>query len=183
MMLGFKDQFVPYVEDGSKRHTIRSGERWKAGMRADLYARPRQKGMRLLFRAIVTRVEPIYIGTLPYAPDGEIDIVIQGQRLSQNERDSFAWRDGFRWRPEPCAHCCNWAACNALQVCRQIGSAKDSGCFKRMMDFWDGQLPFTGQIIHWDYERRFMEAPKKRHHVMSGPRGPIGADWSAAHVE
>ena len=28
MNLGFKDQFVPYVEDGSKTHSIRAGERW-----------------------------------------------------------------------------------------------------------------------------------------------------------
>ncbi len=26
--------------------------------------------------------------------------------------------------------------------------------FGDMMQFWDGRLPFIGQIVHWDYARR-----------------------------
>lgn len=32
MILGFKPQFVPKILDGTKLHTIRSGNRWKPGM-------------------------------------------------------------------------------------------------------------------------------------------------------
>lgn len=42
MILGFKDEFVPLVEDGSKTHSIRAGERWRVGMRADLFEKTRQ---------------------------------------------------------------------------------------------------------------------------------------------
>ena len=45
MILGFKDRFVPMVEDGSKRHTIRAGKRWKVGISADLYASRKVLGM------------------------------------------------------------------------------------------------------------------------------------------
>lgn len=142
MILGFKDQFVPFVKDGSKTHTIRGGARWKAGMRADLYARPRQKDMRLLFRASVLKVEWIRIG-----PDYRI--AIDGMELDEGEKDLFAWRDGFRrvdLRPQ--------------------GAPESWGCFHEMMDFWRkthdlAKKPFHGQIIHWDYAERFMDLPKK----------------------
>lgn len=42
MNLGFQDQFIPMVEDGSKTHTIRGGQRWKVGMRADLFRESRR---------------------------------------------------------------------------------------------------------------------------------------------
>lgn len=171
MNLGFKNQFVPYVEDGSKRHSIRGGQRWKVGMRADLFARPRQKGMRLLFRAWVVKVEDIVIrealtgrllddGTMTQALSRTV-VEIEGVQLTTDECDALAYRDGFRWRVGPCAHCCNWANCNTLQACRQIGYPKDAGCFNRMMEFWRGRLPFRGQVIHWDYDARFMEKLKK----------------------
>jgi len=61
VILGFKDQFVPYVREGSKTHSVRSGGRWKVGMRADLFEKVRQKGMSLIFRAPVVKVEPVFI--------------------------------------------------------------------------------------------------------------------------
>ena len=145
MNLGFADQFVPFVEDGSKTHSIRAGERWKVGMRADCYARPRQKGMRLLLRAPVVRVEEIWIGTLASKSEvvaGSVDIVICGQKLTGDEADLFAWRDGFRFKDGVEG----WSA----------------GCFDLMLKFWEKQhdlrrKPFHGQIIHWDYAARFMD--------------------------
>lgn len=162
MNLGFKDQFVPMVEDGSKRHSIRAGFRWKEGMRADLYARPRQKGMRLLFRAMVVKVEQIeieYTGTL-VAPNTRLGamiggwsasdfttITIEGVRLVADELDSFAWRDGFRPHPsEP---------------------TLTTDAFRDMVEFWYRMhgfgrkiRHFHGQVIHWDYERRFTKKLK-----------------------
>lgn len=139
-LLGFKDRFCPHVEDGSKRHTVRAGSRFKAGDRADLYARPRQKGMRLMFRDWVTKVETIKISLETMFPDVEID----GVALSLDEREAFFERDGFR------AH------------------IDDPGCDQPAMlqaaEFWRAQLaagPFFGQVIHWDYENRFMDKPRK----------------------
>lgn len=143
MILGFKDRFVPYVEEGSKTHTIRAGERWAAGMRADLFARPRQKGMRLLFRAPVTRVEVIEIRELDKYE--RIWMAIEGVPLASWECENLAWRDGFR-----------------LDVERPT-----RGCFELMMRFWDGRLPFKGQIIHWDYARRSMNRDAW---ALAGPR-------------
>lgn len=155
MILGFKDQFVPFVEDGSKTHTIRAGERWRAGMRADLFANVRQRkvfelrqlnthggvkyeqvqtaGQRLLFRAPVMRVERISIQKLP--PYGPLNVCIDGESLLADEMNSFFWRDGFRDEAFPGP---------AGQACL----------------FWAEQLrngPFEGQIIHWDYARRFVK--------------------------
>lgn len=143
MILGFKDQFEPFVMDGSKQHTIRAGRRWKKEMRADLYVRPRQKDMRLLFRAPVVLVQTIRIESYecfqrsPLAhtranhvrgaqrgPQGESLIVtLEGMELDASEARSLFWRDGFR---EP-------------GVCSQY----------QALQFWEARLPFEGQLIHW----------------------------------
>lgn len=127
MILGFKDRFVPYVMDGSKRHTIRAGNRWRAGMRADLFARPRQKGMRLLFRAPVVKVEEILIRAIGASG---IHVVIDDLPLTQDETESLFERDGFR---------------------KSLVAGTSS---EQALSFWRNRLPFAGQIIHWDYERR-----------------------------
>lgn len=149
MLLGFKDQFVPFVEDGSKRHTIRAGERWKVGLRADLYARPRQKDMRLIFRAMVIRVEPITIEHRALRHTYQETwcntfITIADVELApcSDEADLFAWRDGFRpWKDDP---------------------RLSTMAFVSMVEFWEKQHGFgrrvhrfEGQVIHWDYEGRF----------------------------
>ena len=150
MIIGFQDRFEPFVTDGSKRHTIRAGNRWKAGIRADLFVRPRQKDMRLLFRAPVVRVEEIRIdeyeavqcgrGSIPplngnhvlkacRGPRGESLLVrIDGELLAWDETSALFFRDGFR---EP-------GECPQFQA----------------LQFWHKRLPFRGQIIHWDYDRR-----------------------------
>lgn len=145
MILGFKDQFVPFVLDGSKTHTIRAGARWKVGMRADLFARPRQKGMRLLFRAMVVKVEAIAITSRsiyvchdrPWVADwAHMKAAEWGMvKLSKDEAELFAFKDGFRFDPN------------------------SRGSFTLMMDFWKRthNLPFHGQIIHWNYAERFMD--------------------------
>lgn len=150
MILGFQDQFVPFVEDGSKTHSIRAGERWKVGMRADLFRNVRQKNMSLIFRAPVVKVQEIEIipppddFRCPLCGSPEIHchepysrILIDGEELGSDERDLFAWRDGFRpWPDAP---------------------TLTTTAFDHMMTFWRGRLPFHGQIIHWDYAARFMD--------------------------
>lgn len=152
MILGFKDQFVPMVLDGSKTHTIRAGFRWKAGMRADLYTGAYRPGARrLLFRAVVTKVEPIAIASYEAVQDGRgpwnplagdhclgaqrgpcgecLLVKVNGKLLSADESVLLCWLDGFR-------DCGAWSDYQALT-------------------FWGDDLPLAGQLIHWDYERRF----------------------------
>lgn len=172
MILAFRDQFVPYVLDGSKTHSIRAGKRWREGMRVDLYEKSRQRkkfelklsggskgcichgdglfgmkctakehsvyeqvqvaGMRLLFRAPLRRVEGIKISIEKYhRPDGAIwrpQVVISETILTLDETELFFWRDGFRG--------------THMSACQQA------------MAHWRGKFPFSGQLIHWDYEAR-----------------------------
>lgn len=149
MILGFKEQFVPFVEDGSKTHTIRAGERWKVGMRADLYARPRQKDMRLIFRDLVTKTDPIRIehsGRVGFQLVKNTSIFIAGNELKDFELDLFAWADGFR---EDC------------DINEPYGVV---GAFEQMVAFWESEHKFGrkvhcfhGQVMHWDYEERFTD--------------------------
>lgn len=140
MILGFKDQFVPYILDGTKTHTIRAGQRWRADMRADLFAKVRQKGMRLLFRAPVVRVENICIFDDPREGPG---IVINGEQLHRAECDLLAYRDGFR------------VGCDDTTAYGTVGA------FDQMIEFWRrthklADHPFRGQIVHWDYAQRYV---------------------------
>lgn len=156
MNASFQPQFCPPVEEGSKRHTIRRGKRWKVGMRIDCYTGLRTKKTRLLFRAMVTKVEDIQIcetshPVREFIPDlrngGMLDVTkwdsaclrftvtIEGNELRDDEMDSLFYRDGFR--------------------------ASGSRPSEQAAAFWADGLPFDGQIIHWDWDNRFMKLPKK----------------------
>lgn len=153
MILGFKDRFIPYITEGTKTHTIRAGNRWRAGMRADLYARPRQKGMTLLFRTPVVKVEEVTIwlrkpAAKLYADEpchaGALGIAINTEILSDDEANALAYRDGFRERP--------------------LVQGGHLDALAEMARFWlaehgseDGLPIFRGQLIHWDFARRFTD--------------------------
>ena len=130
MLLGFQKRFEPYILDGSKTHTIRAMR--KRGVRVGeichCYGGTRQKTMHLLGRWPCVKVEDIEIYTdaiiLSEYRDG---ILVHWHRLSQDEREALARRDGF------------------------------PGGFREMLKFWDGRLPFLGQIIHWDYRHPVRE--------------------------
>lgn len=140
MLLGFKDRFIPLIEDGSKQQTIRAGYRIKQGDRLDLYARPRQKDMRLVGRVICTRTEVVEIRQDVVA---RIPIIQIGDTvLSFEETDVLAWQDGFRFER------------------RRPGTGLYSGCARLMYEFWIGNhgfKPFTGQIIYWKWSERFTD--------------------------
>lgn len=148
MILGFKHRFVPIIEAGSKTHTIRGGQRWKVGMRADLYAHPRQKNMRLIFRAPVIQVEIIeFWDTGLERPLHErVAVYRNGKVLDGDQRNDLAYRDGFQNDPE----------------LARIGIL--NGCFAQMVQFWASTHglghrtnKWFGQIVHWDYSARFMD--------------------------
>lgn len=152
MMTGFKKRFEPFVEDGSKEHTlrdIRKGTRqFRAGDRVDAYANVRQKNMRLMGRWWCIRVQVARFSVF----GGMYEMSIDGVMLSRDEADAFAWRDGFRFLAGPHFESGNY-------------STETKGCFMLMMDYWQEQgfkFPFRKQLLHWKYADRLPdELPKK----------------------
>jgi hypothetical protein len=127
MLLGFKRQFAPFVEEGSKTHTVRAIRkvRPRVGETCYCYVDIRQKTMRLLGRWPCVLVDDIRIVG---GYGGIAQISIAGVDLSADEMRAFAWRDGFRQTDDPLA---------------------------RMSEFWQkthGLAPgdvFSGNVIHW----------------------------------
>lgn len=137
MLVGFKRQFAPYVEEGSKTHTIRGAGRFKVGQRLDCYVDPRQKSMRLLGRWPCVNVEQIIIETIQAAGDfNTLRLEISGITLSADEAIAFAFRDGFR----------PVRACDALVSMKHFWERE-----RKLVDqpghWWDGE------IGHWDFSR------------------------------
>ena len=135
MLLGFKRRFAPFVEDGSKTHTIRAlrngGSAIFVGDRLDCYVDPRQKTMRLLGRWPCVKVEDIRIDIV--GANYSRAVSIDGHPLADDEIEALAFRDGFR-------------------------TAGFKSHFEEMMQFWLGRLPFRGKVIHWDFSKP-MEKP------------------------
>lgn len=151
----FKYQFEPFILDWSKRHTIR-GERKhpdRPGRVMHLFTGLRHPGARSLMRAMCVRTEFIRIDGGPQASHqirmglslgpgkGSEQLAAAAPtygstmggpmiRLAEDELQALAWRDGFR--PE--------------------GSSLDNpgDAFRLMMSFWDGRLPFEGEVYHWN---------------------------------
>lgn len=120
MILGFKPQLVPSIVDGTKLHTIRSGQRWYCGARIHFYEKVRQKGMRKIREDATCRsVQNIKIER---GPAGYLPIVrIDGKWLaSPLMKQLFAEREGFE----------SWEAFCEL--------------FTQLHP-----LPFEGQLVHW----------------------------------
>jgi hypothetical protein len=123
MILGFKETFVPAVADGTKPHTIRRGQNWRAGMSIQFYRNVRQASMaKIRPDAVAVSVQEIkvvrperYLGA-PIEPTISVD----GRQLTPLECQELARRDGFADLDE------------LLRFICQLHS-----------------LPFTGQLIHW----------------------------------
>ena len=164
-LYNFKTQFVPFIEEGSKTHTIRA-ERVHGdapGKWMHLYTGLRHKGARLLFRAPCVRVDFIRIEAdhrvrigASVGLDGHPALYGEGQyhggfvELDDAEKDALAWRDGFR------------ALIRDVRDLRRMGVPRYAGSFEAMMQFWDGRLPFEGQIYHWDFSRRVFTKSEKQ---------------------
>ena len=123
MVLGFKRQFAPFVEDGTKTHTVRPGNRWKVGMRADCWGDHRKPTTWLIGRFEVVKVDTIDITAGDSVP---LRVSINGERLQLWDVEALLWHDGFR---EP-----------------------GQGSSKQAAAFWRGKLPLHGQLIHWRHE-------------------------------
>jgi hypothetical protein len=94
MLLGFKRQFAPRVEDGRKTHTIRAKRkrRPRPGETCHCYVDPRQKTMRLLGRWACRRVEDIEFRV---SDTCEVSVWVDGQPLDEDQRECLARADGF----------------------------------------------------------------------------------------
>jgi hypothetical protein len=131
MLLGFKRQFAPFVENGSKTHTIRGRgkrRRFEPGDSCDCYVDPRQRSMRLLGRFPCIAVEDIEIRQTGIASRPLI-VWIDGDVLSPDEADQLFHRDGFR----------------------EI-TGESNGHMIQAAEFWGGaKFPFFGDLIHWEF--------------------------------
>lgn len=138
MLLGFKRRFAPFVEDGSKTHTIRAIRKNppRVGETCHCYVDPRQKTMRLLGRFECVKVEEIEIRREGFGRRMGFlwKFVIDGISLSTDEMNALAWRDGFR-------------------------SSEYDNAWAEMADYWirmhgSGNKPFVfcGHVIHWRYK-------------------------------
>jgi len=140
MLLGFKPRFAPFVEEGSKTHTIRAKRknRPRVGETCHCYVNPRQKSMRLLGRFECIRVEDCRIEVDVYKTT--IRLCINGEYLSWDETEDFLWRDGFRG--------------THMSACLQA------------LAFWGDKLaagPMHSDIIHWRFAPGTANAsPKSR---------------------
>lgn len=126
----FKKKFVPFVESGEKTHTIRAKRknRPRPGQAFYGYYAMRTKQCRKLVQSEITRVQDILIDVdhlyCDFVAGDHItrvwpQIVIDGERLADDEMEALAKRDGFTGLPDMMLF---WP--------RQV-------------------LPFTGDLIHW----------------------------------
>jgi hypothetical protein len=132
MLLGFKRQFVPYIREGSKRHTIRDrrSRRPKAGEICHNYCGLRQKGAELLGRWPCVKVQEIRVA-LRYSHPSPLVVEIDGVQLSPDEVEALFFADGFRSR-----------------------SGHSFPATSEAAAFWKGKLAkadFVGDLIHWDF--------------------------------
>jgi len=93
-LYNFQARFVPKIEDGSKRHTIRGRRRYEdePGDTMHLFYGARTKQCRRLMRAPCTKVQLLDIRPVPGVGPA---IFLDGERLSPDESERLAVADGF----------------------------------------------------------------------------------------
>lgn len=144
MLLGFKRQFAPFVEEGSKTHTVRGVRkiRPRVGEICHCYVDPRQKTMRLLGRFECVKVEPITLDFKKHGIAYTLRVTIADQTLSLDEASVFAWRDGFRAGfSSPIRHESTTFLDEMARFWISTG---------RLTDSLDSR-PWHGDLIHWKF--------------------------------
>lgn len=173
MLLGFKRRFAPFVEEGSKTHTIRAlrALRPRVGETCHCYVDPRQKTMRLLGRFECVKVEPIEIYE---RGSGTFGVVIAGEELTPDEKDALAWRDGFRsYNPSETGAFVEmiryWVGTKRKVEINRVNRPTGEPWIPRPPFGTGVPLQFTGDLIHWLYtqDRR---APRGRWSARSSSR-------------
>jgi hypothetical protein len=129
-LYNFQPRFVPLILRGEKTHTIRAVRVHpdKPGDTLHLYTGLRTKKAKLLMRVPCVKIEEIEIRHVPYDGTNVLArgckvpyIWIDGEKLSWDETQAFARRDGFRDFAEMLAF---WMEPK-------------------------NRLPFKGHVIHW----------------------------------
>ena len=124
----FKERFVPLIQDGSKRQTIRSKRKYQAkkGDKLYLYFGMRTKWCKKIKESVCTGV-----GTIEIKKTGSV--YINGRKLTKLEKDTLAYNDGFR-----------------NETCKE-NPETHSNCFQVMFRWWKmtHSLPFKGDVIYW----------------------------------
>jgi hypothetical protein len=151
----FKKEFVPFLKDKSKKHTIRKRRKRPArkGDKIYLYWGMRTRHCQKIAEEIcqdcvtiaITR-DNIYLFAArlsdfdadTFAQILQHDVVFYSdrcsyckvpfRRLSADECDELAWSDGFRW-PDRENHV--------------------TGCFRLMRNYWIKELPAVRDIVYW----------------------------------
>lgn len=123
-LYNFDPRFVPKILAGEKTHTIRAHRAHpdKPGNTLHLYCGLRHKSVQLLMRVSCVKIEEIAISLAP---------------------ENLPFDDGARVFVTIDGTVLHRSECETLA--RRDGF--DS--FDEMLKFWDGRLPFEGQIIHW----------------------------------
>ena len=118
-LYNFKKRFAPFVLDGSKRHTIRAKR-----AHPDKPGNPVHlyTGLRTKAAKLLGRSICVRIEEIRISEDQHV--FVNFEMLSADEKNALAYCDGFRSRGV-------------------------SHAFEEMMEFWEGRLPFVGDIIHW----------------------------------
>ena len=124
-LYNFKARFVPRILDGSKTHTIRPLRAHADKPGSTLHL---YTGLRHKGARLLMRVPCVKVESI--------------------EMDA-------------CGHECN---CDATVVIDgiELGESEREAfaihdgfeSFSDMLDFWAGRLPFRGQIVHWQFQRR-----------------------------
>ena len=135
-ILNFKTQFVEPIRTDIKAHTIRADRKIpiKPGDKLYLYCGLRHKGA---YRIL---------------PDPVICTRVQNIRIGQCQ---LCGGSG-----ELCHSTTHYTSCPVFEIfiddivlsrdeCEQLARTDGFDDFAGMMKFWDGRLPFKGQIIHW----------------------------------
>ncbi len=100
----------------------------------------RQKGMRLIFKAPITRVQDIAVYK---SGPGLLTVDLDGLLLSVAETELLFYCDGFRVEDQP-------------MITRDVFRKKRFPATELAAMFWK-QLdkgPFNGYLIHWDFDKR-----------------------------
>jgi hypothetical protein len=88
MVLGFNEEFVPVIVAGTKIHTIRAGQRWRAGEVAQFCVHAGQPAQREFWKPKpILSIQDIELTTTGLRVDGRL--------LSSPELLALAQADGF----------------------------------------------------------------------------------------
>lgn len=91
--INFQARFVPMIESGEKRQTIRARNRFKVGDTLFLYTGMRQKGCRKIGYAECVRVTKVEIheGGMSMFKNGKLVDLTVDERMAMAQQDGFDW--------------------------------------------------------------------------------------------